>query len=122
MSKRPSLSQLLLESARNVEAERAHKAQAERITRDVKSRLKHVHASDDDDLVCPSCGYKGPEADFEPDTDDESDGYRTDDVTSDSDSNNDEDNVGDRPAEYDNRRMSGLSRDQVIASLNKIRC
>jgi hypothetical protein len=46
--------------------------------------------------TCPNCGHV-------------LEGWRTDDVTSDSDSNNDEDNVGDRPAEYDNRRITKLN-------------
>ena len=82
MSNRPNLSQLLIESARNVEQERADNAQFQRITAAVKAKLAHrIHASDDD-LVCPSCGYKGAESDFEPDTGEESDGYSTDSETS----------------------------------------
>jgi hypothetical protein len=58
------------------------KAQIARVTALVTEKLKHVHASDDD-LICPGCGYKGPESDFEPDTNEESDGCSTDDETSD---------------------------------------
>jgi hypothetical protein len=84
------LARSLNEVNRKAEQERADKLQVERIARDVqahiaaaseKAKLAHIHASDDD-LVCPSCGYKGPESDFEPDTDEESDGYSTDDEIS----------------------------------------
>ena len=76
------LAESLNEANRKAEQERADKQQVERIAAAVRAKLTHIHASDDD-LVCPSCGYKGPESDFDPDTDDESDGYSTDDVTSD---------------------------------------
>jgi hypothetical protein len=127
---RPNLAELLAESARKAEQELADKQRVERITAAVKAQLAHKHKAeaDDDDLVCPSCGYKAPEAEFEPDTDEESDSYRTDDVTSES-GQNDEDNQGDRPdlpEEFDNRKahrpLNGMTRDQVIASLGKIRC
>ena len=123
---RPSLAQLLAEATHKANQERADKQQVERITEAVKAQLAHKHKGEagDDGLVCPSCGYKGPEADFEPDTDGESDGYSTDPVTSGTD-NQDPDNVGDNPQlpNYDNRRrMSGLTPDQVRANLNKIRC
>jgi hypothetical protein len=72
----------LNEATRRAEQERADKQQVERIAAAVKAKLAHIHASDDD-LVCPSCGYKGPESDFEPDTDDDADGFRTDNETSD---------------------------------------
>jgi hypothetical protein len=75
------LSESLREATRKAEQERADKQQVERIAAAVKAKLEHIHASDDD-LVCPSCGYKGPESDFEPDTDEESDGYSTSDETS----------------------------------------
>jgi hypothetical protein len=122
---RPNLAELLAESARKAEQERADKQQVERITAAVRAQLAHKHKAEagDDDLVCPSCGYKGSEEDFEPD-DDESDGYSTDPVTSGTD-NQDSDNGGDNPQlpNYDNRaRMSGLTPDQVRANLNKIRC
>ena len=100
---RPNLAQLLAESARNIEQERADKQQVERIAAAVKAKLTHVHASDDD-LVCPSCGYKGPESEFESHTDEESDGFSTDDVTSatgDSDPDNRQD--GARVPNYDNK-------------------
>lgn len=79
------------QAVKQAEQDRIDKQQVERIARDVqariaaaavKAKLAHrIHASDDD-LVCPSCGYKGPECDFEPDTDEESDGYSTDNETS----------------------------------------
>ena len=72
----------LNEATRKAEQERADKQQVERIAAAVKAKLAHIHASDDN-LICPSCGYKGPESDFEPDTNEESDGYSTDDETSD---------------------------------------
>lgn len=102
MSKR--LSQLLHESALAADQERQAKNRFDRIVEDVKKHLAHKHTAEagDDDLVCPSCGYKGPESDFEPDTDDESDGFRTDPVTGES-GQNDPDNEGDRPATYDNK-------------------
>jgi hypothetical protein len=75
------LAESLREANRKAEQERADKQQVERIAAAVKAKLAHIHASDDD-LVCPSCAYKGPESDFEPDTDDESNGYSTDDETS----------------------------------------
>jgi hypothetical protein len=83
------LADSLKEAARKAAEADAHSAQVARITAAVKARLAHVHASDDDDLTYPSCGYRGPESDFEPD-DDESDGFRTDPVTSDSDGNADD--------------------------------
>ena len=121
-----SLAQLLTEATHKANQEQADAKQVERITAAVKAQLAHKHKAEagDDDLVCPSCGYKGSEEDFEPDADDESDGYSTDPVTSGTD-NQDSDNVGDNPQlpNYDNRRrMSGLTPDQVRANLNKIRC
>ena len=120
------LAQSLNEATRRAAQELADKQQVERISAAVKAQLAHKHKAEagDDDLVCPSCGYKGSEADFEPDTDEESDGYSTDPVTSGTD-NQDPENVGDNPRlpNYDNRaRMSGLTPDQVRANLNKIRC
>jgi hypothetical protein len=101
---RPSLAHLLAEATHKANQERVDKQQVERITAAVKAQLAHKHKAEagDDDLVCPSCGYKGPEADFEPDTDDDADGFRTDPVTGES-GQNDPDNEGDRPAEYDHR-------------------
>ena len=128
MSK-PSLAELLLASARKVEQEQADAKQVERITATVKAQVAHKHKAEagDDDLVCPSCGYKAPESEFEPDGDGDSDGFRTDPVTSGTD-NEDDVNVGDGaqvPA-YDNRKahrpLDGMTRDQLIASLGKIRC
>lgn len=49
-----------------------------------KRGANHVHArpaaEGDDTLTCPSCGYTGPESDFD-ESDDKSDDYRTDDQT-----------------------------------------
>jgi hypothetical protein len=84
------LAESLREANRKAEQERADKQQVERIAAAVKVKLAHIHASDDD-LVCPSCGYKGPESDFEPDTNEESDGYSTDDETSDTGGDSDSD-------------------------------
>jgi hypothetical protein len=75
------LAESLRAAAIKAQEEDNRKAQIARVTALVTEKLKHVHASDDD-LVCPSCGYRGSESDFEPDTDDESDGYSTDDETS----------------------------------------
>jgi hypothetical protein len=97
---RPNLAELLKAAVQKANQEQADAKQVGRITAAVKAPLKHIRGSDDDDLVCPSCGYKGSEADFEPDDDGDSDGFRTDSVTGES---GDPDNEGDRPAEYDNR-------------------
>ena len=94
MSPRPSLADLLKAAVQKANQEQADAKQVGRITAAVKAPLKHIRGSDDDDLVCPSCGYKGSEADFEPDDDGDSDGFRTDDVTSVGDGNEDEDNEG----------------------------
>jgi hypothetical protein len=121
MNNRPNRAKLLaaalIEANRKAERERADKQQIERISATVKAKLAHIHASADDDLVCPSCGYKGPEADFEPDTDEESDSCRTDDVTSES-SQNDEDDEGDRP-EWDNKvaRVKAMLRNLTKGSI-----
>jgi hypothetical protein len=103
------LSGCLAEASRKTAEADATQAQIERITAAVKSKLAHrIHASDDDDLTCPSCGYKGPESDFEPDTDDDPDGFRTDDVTSDSDGNADDVN-----------ELDAAGKSRVVAELLK---
>lgn len=103
MSKQ-TLAHLLHESALAAEQERQGKKRFDRIVEDVKKHLAHKHKAEagHDDLVCPSCGYKGPESEFEPDDDSDADGFRTDPVTSES-GLNDPDNEGDRPAEFDNK-------------------
>jgi hypothetical protein len=62
------------------------------------------------ELRCPFCSRTAPESEFdeveEPDTDEDS--YRTDPITT-STTNDDDSNKGDRPAEYDNRRISKLN-------------
>lgn len=107
-----SLADLLNESQREAEKRLADKKQVEGITALAKAKLTHVRASDGD-LVCPSCGYKGSEPDFEPDTDEESDGYSTDDVTSSSGAG-DPDNTGDAAkalkAKYANRHLTVVDR------------
>ena len=100
------LAESLNEANRKAEQERADKQQVERIAAAVRAKLTHIHASDDD-LVCPSCGYKGPESDFDPDTDDESDGYSTDDVTSDT---GDDDDVEELDAKGKSRVVAQLLR------------
>jgi hypothetical protein len=77
------LAESLNEATRKAEQERADKQQVERIAAAVKAKLAHrrIHAEGDDDLICPSCGYRGSEADFESD-EEESDGYSTDNETS----------------------------------------
>jgi hypothetical protein len=56
MSNKPSLAELLKESARNIEAERAHNAHAERITEDVKAQLPKRAETSKDYPSCPNCG------------------------------------------------------------------
>jgi hypothetical protein len=117
---RPNLAALLAESARKMKKQDSFDAQVKRITEAVKSKLAGDAAKKAEtsrSLACPSCGAPLPES------------WRTDDVTSDDSSNDDEDNVGDRPdlpEEFDNRKahrpLNGMTRDQVIASLGKIRC
>src|SRR5258708_36110026 len=104
---KPSLAQLLIESSRRAEQELAHKLQVERITEAVKAKLAHkrIHAEGEDDLICPSCGYKGPEEDFDTD-DDAADGFRTDPVTSGT-YNHDNQTVGEgaKVPRYYNRKL-----------------
>jgi hypothetical protein len=84
------LAESLRAAAKQAEQEQADKATVARITAAVRAKLTHVHASDED-LVCPSCGYKGPESDFEPDDDtDDTDRIRTDDETSKTGGDNDD--------------------------------
>jgi len=103
---RPSLADLLKAAVKKANQEQADAKQVERISALVKARLK-LHASDDDDLVCPSCGYKAPESEFEPDGNGDSDGFRTDPVTGGT-GNDDDQNEGHgaKVPAYDNRRMS----------------
>lgn len=76
------LAKSLRDSARKAEQELANKKEIERLTAIALAKLNHVHASDGD-LICPACGYRGSESDFEPDTDSSSDdGYSTDPETS----------------------------------------
>ena len=103
------LSQSLSEAASAAEQERADKQKVERIAAAVKAKLAHIHASDDN-LICPSCGYKGPESDFEPDTNEESDGYSTDDETS--DTGGDSDSV---------EELDAAGKKRVVAELLKNR-
>jgi len=112
------LSQSLAEAARKTAKADADKLTVERIGRDVKARLTDVHASDDDDLVCPACRYKGPESDFEPD-DDDSDGFRTDNVTG-ATGNEDDVNEQDGTTAYDNaKELSPSAKSKVVAELLK---
>jgi len=97
----------LREAAIRAKEEDDLKAQIARVTALVTDKLKHVHASDDD-LVCPSCGYKGPESDFEPDTNEESDGYSTDDETS--ETGGDDDSVEELDAAGKKRVVAELLR------------
>ena len=99
------LSDSLKEATQKAAEADATKAQIERIAKDVRAKLAHkIHASDDE-VVCPNCGYA-----FDPDSDgDESDGFRTDPVTSGT-GQEDEDNVGDRPTQWDNRKLTPLQR------------
>jgi hypothetical protein len=97
MSK-PSLAELIRESARNVEAERAHNAKVARITEDVKARLAK-RAETPKPMSCPRCGEPLPES------------WRTDPATSGTD-NEDDVNVGDgaEVPNYDNRKLTPLQR------------
>jgi len=77
----------LNEATRKAEQERADKQQVERIAAAVKAKLAHrIHAADEVDLRCPQCGFTASEDQFdeveEPDTDEESDGFSTDNETS----------------------------------------
>lgn len=100
MNNRPDKAKLLAESlrdaARKAEEERAHNAQVARITAAVRAKLAPLVA-ETAQQKCPHCGEILPE------------GWRTDPVTSGTD-NEDEDNVGDRPAEYDNSKLTPLQR------------
>ena len=113
MNTRPSLADLLKAAVQKANQEQADAKQVERITALVMAQLAK-RAKRSKPMSCPNCGEPLPES------------WRTDDVTSDGDSNDDEDNIGDRPdlpEEFDNRRrMGGLTPDQVRANLNKIRC
>jgi hypothetical protein len=116
MSNRPSLAQLLAEATHKANQERVDKQQVERITALVKAQLAK-RAETSKPMSCPHCGEPLPES------------WRTDDVTDNSDSNDDPDNEQDngaQPDDYDNRKahrpLNGMTRDQVIASLGKIRC
>jgi hypothetical protein len=81
------LAESLNEATRRAEQERADKQQVERIAAAVKAKLAHrIHAADEVDLRCPQCGFTASEDQFdeveEPDTDEESDGFSTDNETS----------------------------------------
>ena len=99
MSK-PTLTQLLAESARNVQQERDQELQLERITRDVKARLtpllqashKRSPEAEGEQGECPRCGYTAPLDDFDNGPDESGDDFSPDDVTGESgadDSSND---------------------------------
>jgi hypothetical protein len=80
---RPSLAHLLAEATHKANQERVDKQQVERITAAVKAQLAHKHKAEAGDLQCPQCQFRGTESDFEPDDDGDSDGFRTDNETSD---------------------------------------
>ena len=83
MSK-PSLAELIRESARNVEAERAHNAKVARITAAVKQDLAKRAETSKDYPSCPNCGAV-------------LEGWKPDDETSgtgNDDDQNEQDNVG----------------------------
>jgi hypothetical protein len=118
------LSQSLAEAARKTAEEDELKAQIARVTAIVNASLGKK-AETSQSLACPHCGEPLPED------------WRTDPITSDSDTEDDEDNddSGDDEddGDYDNRQarlnnrkpvrpFSGLTRAQVMASLGKIRC
>lgn len=61
MSNRPNLAQLLIESARNVEQERADRKQVERISEAVKAQLAK-RAETSKPMSCPHCGELLPDS------------------------------------------------------------
>lgn len=95
------LADALMEANRKAEQERADKQQIERIAKDVQARIAEHKAESNREITCPHCNEKFTVS------------YRTDDVTSDSDSNDDPDNEQDNGAEvadYDNRKLTPLQR------------
>jgi hypothetical protein len=126
---RPNLAELLAESARKMKEQDSFDAQVKRITEAVKAKLAGdaaKKAETSQSLACPHCGEPLPE------------GWRTDPVTGDSTDNDDADSEqdnadDDEDDDYDNRKarlnkqnpirpLSDLTRAQIMASLNKIRC
>jgi hypothetical protein len=116
MSTGPSLADLLKAAVQKANQGQADAKQVERISAAVRQELSK-RAETSKPMSCPHCGEPLPES------------WRTDDVTGNSDSNDDPDNEQDngaQPDDYDNRKahrpLNGMTRDQVIASLGKIRC
>ena len=117
---------LLAESLRaeaiKAKEEQDQAAQIARVTAlakpEIEKLLTQHKAESGREVTCPHCNEKFTV------------GYRTDDVTSDTqndDDVNEQDGSGPASAPaYDNRRpikpLSGLTRAQIMASLNKIRC
>jgi hypothetical protein len=112
---RPSLAHLLAESTHKANQERVDKQQVERITAAVRAQLAHNHkAETSKSLACPSCGAPLPES------------WRTDDVTSgtdedddvnvqdDDDEDDDDDDRADKAtalkAKYANRNLTVVDR------------
>lgn len=121
INRKELLASALREAAIKAQEEQDLQRQIARVTADVHARLAQHKAETSQSLSCPSCGAPLPE------------GWRTDPVTGDSTENDDDSNEGDGADgadqdddEFDNRQpvkpMSGLTRDQILASLNKIRC
>ena len=112
------LSESLRSAAIKAQEEQDLQRQIARVTADVHARLAQHKAESGREVTCPHCNEKFTV------------GYRTDDVTSDTqndDDVNEQDGSGPASAPaYDNRRpikpLSGLTRAQIMASLNKIRC
>jgi hypothetical protein len=116
------LASALREAAIRAKEEDDLKAQIARVTALAKPELDKLlaqhKAESGREVTCPHCNEKFTV------------GYRTDDVTSDTqndDDVNEQDGSGPASAPaYDNRRpskpLSGLTRAQIMASLNKIRC
>ena len=88
----------LNEAAIKVKEEQDQAAQIARVTALVAAKLAEKKAETSKPMSCPHCGEPLPES------------WRTDDVTSDSDSNDDPDNGDDDDDNYDNRKLTPLQR------------
>jgi hypothetical protein len=109
MSKR-SLAELLIESSRKAQEERdfnAHVARVAAIAKpDIEKILAQHKAETSQSLACPSCGAPLPE------------GWRADDVTSESDDNQDEDNEqDDDDDDDDDRELDAKAKSRIVAEL-----
>lgn len=130
---RPNLAELLRDAARKAEEERDFNAQVARVAAIAKPEIDKLlarhkaetsNAPSDYKLTCAQCGavHRISAEDLEPwETDEE-----TTDTGGDSDVDPDDDDYDNRQARSNNRKpirpLSGLTRAQIVASLNKIRC